>query len=315
MSGGSSGGSGAAVGAGLVPIALGSDTNGSIRMPASFCGVFGLKPTYGRLSRAGAFLFAGSFDHLGPLARTVNDLALSYDAMQGADPDDPAQSAREVERAEPSIDRGIAGLRLAVAGDYFAHGGAPEAHAAVETVAAALGARRRVDLPEAARARAAGFIITAVEGANLHAERIKARPQDFDPDTRDRFFAGLLLPGHWYVQAQRFRRWYRDQVAQIFEDVDAIIAPAAPCHAPVLGQKMMTLAGVEMPVRANLGIFTQPISFIGLPVVAAPLVKTAGATLPIAVQIIAAPWREDVCLRVATALERAGIVAAWPAPH
>ena len=311
MSGGSSGGSGAAVGAGMVPIALGSDTNGSIRMPASFCGVFGLKPTYGRLSRSGAFLFASSFDHLGPLARSTSDLALAYDAMQGADPNDPAQSRREVESAHGLIDRGIAGLRLAVADDYFAKGGEPVAHDAVAKVAKALGARRRVVLPEAARARAAAFVITAVEGANLHAARLKSRPQDFDPDTRDRFFAGMMIPGHWYAQAQRFRRWYRDRVAQLFEEVDVIIAPAAPCTAPALGQKTMTLAGVEMPVRANLGIFTQPISFIGLPVVAAPLAK-AGGPMPIAVQIIAAPWREDLVLRVSAALERAGVAAAWP---
>ena len=132
-------------------------------------------------------------------------------------------------------------------------------------------------------------------------------------ETRDRFFAGLMIPGHWYAQAQRFRRWYRDQVAQLFEEVDVIIAPAAPCTAPALGQKTMTLAGVEMAVRANLGIFTQPISFIGLPVVAAPLAKV-GEPMPIGVQIIAAPWREDLVLRVAAALERAGVAAAWPVP-
>jgi AtzE family amidohydrolase len=314
MSGGSSGGSGAAVGAALVPLALGSDTNGSIRMPASLCGVFGLKPTYGRLSRSGAFLFAASFDHLGPLARTTGDLALAYDAMQGADPDDPAQAPRETESANPLIDRGIAGLRLAVADGYFGHGGAPVAHEAVATVASALGIRKRVALPEAQRARAAAFVITAVEGANLHAARLKARPDDFDPDTRDRFFAGLMIPGHWYAQAQRFRRWYRDQVAKVFEEVDAIIAPCAPLTAPALGQKTMRLDGVELPVRANLGVFTQPISFIGLPVVAAPLAKANGADMPIAVQIVAAPWREDLCLRISAALERAGVVAAWPAP-
>jgi len=312
ISGGSSGGSGAAVAAGMVPIALGSDTNGSIRVPSSMCGVFGLKPTYGRLSRNGAFLFAASFDHLGPLALSTADLAAAYDAMQGVDASDPAQSAREMEPAGDALDDGIGGLRLAVADDYFARGAEPVAFEAVARVADALGIKRRITIPEAARARAAGFVITAVEGANLHAARLKARPDDFDPATRDRFFTGLMIPGHWYAQAQRFRRWYRDQVARLFDDVDVIIAPSAPCTAPALGQKMMTLAGVEMPVRANLGVFTQPISFIGLPVVAAPLPKAPG--MPIGVQIIAAPWREDLALCVSAALERAGVVASWPVP-
>src|SRR5580704_1608368 len=134
--GGSSGGSGAAVGGGLVPIALASDTNGSIRVPSSFCGTFGLKPSYGRLSRAGTRGFVTSLDHLGPLARTVGDLAASYDAMQGADPNDPAQAGRAVEPASPVLEQGAKGLRVAVAGGYFAGSGL--AAEAVATVARAL---------------------------------------------------------------------------------------------------------------------------------------------------------------------------------
>ncbi len=132
MSGGSSGGSGSAVGGGLVPLALGSDTNGSIRVPSSFCGLFGLKPTYGRLPRAGSFPFVGSLDHLGPLARTVADLALAYDAMQGFDPADPACVDRPVEPVGSEIGKGIAGVRIACADGYFRAGAAPEALAAVE---------------------------------------------------------------------------------------------------------------------------------------------------------------------------------------
>ena len=144
MTGGSSGGSGGAVGGGLVPIALGSDTNGSIRVPASFCGVFGLKPTYGRLSRAGSFPFVASLDHLGPLARSVADLALAYDAMQGPDPADPACADRAGRAGVRGCSRGAsAGLRIAVAGGYFRRGAAPEALAAVDAVAAALDARAR----------------------------------------------------------------------------------------------------------------------------------------------------------------------------
>jgi aspartyl-tRNA(Asn)/glutamyl-tRNA(Gln) amidotransferase subunit A len=311
MTGGSSGGSGAAVAAGEVPLALGSDTNGSIRVPSSLCGLFGLKPTYGRLSRAGSFPFVDAFDHLGPLARSAEDLALSFDAMQGWDPDDPVCTDRDSELTMPTLRDGIGGLRIAIAGDYFARGGEPECFEAVATVAKALGATKTVVLPDAAAARAAAYVITAMEGGQLHLSRLKARPQDFDPDTRERLMAGCLLPGSWYVKAQRFRRRYRAEVMKLFNDVDIILAPATPCSAPRLGQVMMTIGGVELPVRANLGLFTQPISFIGLPVVAVPTRKPGA--MPIGVQVIARPYNEAAALRVAAHLEKQGVCVSQPA--
>ena len=311
MTGGSSGGSGAAVAAGEVPLSLGSDTNGSIRVPSSLCGLFGLKPTYGRLSRAGSFPFVDAFDHLGPLARSAEDLALSFDAMQGWDPDDPVCTDRPVDPTLPRLVEGVGGLRIAIASDYFAKGGEPEAFEAVATVAKALGATTTVVLPQAAAARSAAYVITAIEGAQLHLPRLRTRPQDFDPDTRERFMAGALLPGAWYVKAQRFRRQYRANVLKLFDEVDVILAPATPCTAPRLGQTMMKIAGVELPVRANLGLFTQPISFIGLPVAVAPLQKPGG--LPIGVQLIARPYNEQAALRVAAYLEKQGVASAPPA--
>jgi aspartyl-tRNA(Asn)/glutamyl-tRNA(Gln) amidotransferase subunit A len=307
MTGGSSGGSGGAVAGGLVPLALGSDTNGSIRVPASLCGIFGLKPTYGRLSRARSFPFVGSLDHLGPFTRSVYDLALAYDAMQGFDPDDPVCVDRPVEPTALSIGQGRDGLTIAIAGGYFRKGAFPEALAAVERVASALGVTREIDIPEAARARSAAYVITATEGAALHLERLRTRPQDFDPAVRDRLIAGAMVPATLVNQAQKFRRWYRERVLDLFKDVDAVIAPSTPCTAPAIGQQTFMLDGVEMPVRANLGLYTQPISFIGLPVAAVPVPLTP---LPIGVQIVAAPWREDVVLRIAHELERAGVVAA-----
>jgi AtzE family amidohydrolase len=307
MSGGSSGGSGSAVAGGLVPIALGSDTNGSIRVPSSLCGLFGLKPTYGRLSRHGTFPFVSSFDHLGPLARSVTDLALSYDAMQGPDADDPCCAQLATEPVSGGLEEGVRGLRVAVAGGYFQHGASPEALAALQTVAAGLGADREVELPGAARARAAAYVITASEGAALHLERLRIRAADFDPAVRDRLIAGALIPANLVTQAQKFRRIYRQEVLRLFEKVDIILAPATPCSAPLLGQVMFDLDGKSVPVRANLGIYTQPISFIGLPVVAVPV---AQAGMPIGVQVIAAPWREDLALRAARALERDGVCVA-----
>jgi aspartyl-tRNA(Asn)/glutamyl-tRNA(Gln) amidotransferase subunit A len=305
---GSSGGSGAAVAGGLVPVALGSDTNGSIRVPSSFCGVFGLKPTYGRLSRAGAFPFVASLDHVGPLARSVGDLALSYDAMLGPDPADPAQADVPASPARPGLGNGVADLRIARLGGYFARLGDAAAFAAVETVARALKVERVVELAEAERARAAAYLITMVEGGALHLNRLKTRAADFDPDVRDRLIAGAMLPGAWAVQAQKFRRRFRQEALALFRDVDILIAPATPCRAPRLGQKTIVFDGKEMLVRPNMGLFTQPISFIGLPVVAAPL-WTDGEKLPIGVQIIAPPWREDLALRVARALERDGVAS------
>jgi AtzE family amidohydrolase len=311
MTGGSSGGSGSAVGGALVPLALGSDTNGSIRVPSSFCGIFGLKPTYGRLSRARSFPFVFSLDHLGPFARNVDDLALAYDAMQGADADDAACTNRPPEPVSPLLTQGIGDLRVAVAGGYFQNNVFPEAVEAVGRVAKALGASRTIEIPEAARARAAAYVITACEGASLHLDRLRRRPNDFDPAVRDRLIAGAMIPAPMVDRAQKFRRWYRSQVLELFKSVDVILAPATPCVAPKLGQATFVLGGVELPVRANVGILTQPISFIGLPVVAVPLPLEP---LPIGVQIIAAPWREDIALRVAYALERMGTAFA-PQPR
>ena len=306
MAGGSSSGSAAAVAGGLVPLTLGSDTNGSIRAPASLCGVFGLKPTYGRLSRARTFPFSASLDHVGPLARSVHDLALAYDAMQGQDADDPVCADRAVEPVASLLRRGADGLRIAVAGGYFKCKTAETVYA-VDCVAAALGANREIIIPQAERARSAAYIVTASEAGSLHLERLRARAQDFDPAVRDRLIAGAMLPASLIVKAQKFRRWYQREFLKLFAEVDAILAPATPCTAPLIGQKTFMFDGVEIPLRPNLGVYTQPISFIGVPVVTVPVPLSP---LPIGVQVIAAPWREDVALRIAHALEAQGAVAA-----
>jgi aspartyl-tRNA(Asn)/glutamyl-tRNA(Gln) amidotransferase subunit A len=309
MSGGSSGGSGSAVGGALVPLALGSDTNGSIRVPSSFCGIFGLKPTYGRLSRARSFPFVMSFDHLGPFARSAYDLALSYDVMQGPDADDAACVDRAAEPSVPQLEKGIDGLRIAVAGGYFKKSLFAEAQDAMDQVVKALRVTREVEVPEAARARAAAYVISTCEGASLHLERLRQRPNDFDPAVRDRLLAGAMIPAPYVDKAQKFRRWYHDKVVALFKDIDVLLAPATPCVAPKLGQTHFKLDGIEMPVRPNIGIYTQPISFIGLPVVAVPIPLDP---MPIGIQIIAAPWREDIALRVAHHLEKIGIAKAKP---
>ena len=233
---------------------------------------------------------------------------LGYDAMQGPDPADPVCAQRPAEPALPLIERGTDGLRVAIAGGYFRDGVPAEAHAAVAKVAAALGATREIELPQAARARAAAYVITAAEGA-APASRPAAPPcPDYDPAVRDRLIAGAMIPAAMVAEraeipplvsrprARAVRRGRRDPGAG-----DAVHGAAA---GP--GDLRRSMAS-SMPVRANLGLYTQPISFIGLPVVAVPVPLSP---LPIGVQIIAAPWREDIALRIAHALEAAGAVAA-----
>ena len=308
VAGGSSGGSAAAVAAGLVPLTLGSDTNGSIRVPAAFCGVFGLKPTYGRISRAGAFLFAPSFDHVGPIARSARDLALAFDLLHGPDPRDRVVSDRPRSPCLDAIEKGVDGLRIAVADGYFAQSGAPEVFEPVAKAARALGVSRTVTILDAEKARAAAYIITACEGANLHLDDLRSRPQDFDPLVIERFLSGALLPASWYLQAQRFRSVFRDKMRVLFETVDVILAPCTPCPAIRIGQPSIELDGAAVPSRPNIGVFTQPLSFIGLPIVSAPVCDDG--RLPLGVQVIGAPYNEAAVLRVAAQLEVMGIARA-----
>jgi 1-carboxybiuret hydrolase len=312
ISGGSSGGSAAAVAAGQVPLTLGSDTNGSIRVPSSLCGTFGLKPTFGRLPRTGSYPFVASLDHLGPFARSVADLALCYDLLQGPDSHDPSCAQRDIEPTLPLLAQGAAGIRVGVLGGWFRDKALLEATSAVDAVAQALGITRLVELPEVERARAAAFLITCGEGGALHLDDLRKRAHDFDPMTRDRFIANALVPAAWVMRAQRMRHWFARRVARAFETVDVLIAPATPCVAPTIGTEWLEIAGQRLPARASMGLLTQPISCIGLPVVTVPLwgLSTSAPHMPIGVQIIAAPWREELALRVAAELEQRGLTSA-----
>lgn len=305
VAGGSSGGSAAAVAAGMVSFALGTDTNGSIRVPASLCGVNGLKPTFGRLSRSGSHPFVPSLDHIGPLARTVDDLTRVYDAMQGHDPDDRAQADRPLERALTQLTRDDP-LRCAVLEGFFTTWCDNDARGALSQVAQALAAEHAMTLPQAELARSAAFVLTAAEGGNAYLPALRTAADKFEPNSRERLLAGAMTPSAWYTQAQRFRAWFRDETLALFKDVDLLLAPATPCSATQIGDATMRINGCDLPVKASMGMLTQPISFLGLPVVTVALKSERG--LPIGVQIIGAPWQEARCLQAAWRLEQAGLL-------
>jgi len=305
IAGGSSGGSAAAVAAGMVNFSLGTDTNGSIRVPASLCGVLGLKPTFGRLSRSGSQPFVASLDHIGPFARNVDDLARVYDALQGTDASDHFQSVRSVETVSDKLERD-GSLRCAVLGGFFDSWCDTDAKAAVAQVAQALEAPESISLPEAELARSAAFLLSAAEGGNHYLPALREHAERFELNSRERLLAGAMTPSAWYTQAQRFRAWFRDKTLPLFEHYDLLIAPATPCSATLIGQQTMHINGMDLPVKASMGMLTQPISFLGLPVVTVPLMTAKGC--PIGVQLIAAPWREDICLRAAHRLEIQGML-------
>ena len=297
LAGGSSGGSAAAVGAGIVPLALGSDTNGSIRVPSANCGIFGMRTTFGAVSLRGAYPFAQSLDTAGPMARTAHDLALAFGPLfPGAI--DPLPGSP---------------LRVARLGGYFDDGCVPAVRAAVDRVARALAVEGPpLVLAEARQAREAAFIITAAEGGELHAGRLGGRYDDYDPKTRDRLLAGAVMPAQWYVRARRFGSVFRSVVRKLFEQYDVLLAPTIPYPATEIGGTTIVIDGVATETRQNVGMFTQPITLAGVPVVTVPVVDPGA--MPVGVQLIGRPNEDAMLIDVAMQLESAGIVGAGALP-
>lgn len=285
LAGGSSGGSAAVVAAGLVPLALGSDTNGSVRVPASLCGLYGLRPARGDLPVGGTYPFAESFDEIGPFAADLGDLALVWDVLRGG-----------------AVVPSAAAPRIARLGGRFRENADPAQLAAIDAIApdAPL-----LDLPDVPRARSAAFVITAYEGGHLHREALKADPFGYDPAVRDRLIAGALLPDALYEQALAFRAEYVARIEALLADFDVLLAPSAPCVAPLIADPTILIDGEPVPARANLGIHTQSITFTGLPVLAVPL-KRLGA-LPLGLQLIGKRGGEGALLRLAGELEERGV--------
>ena len=298
--GGSSGGSAAAVAAGILPVTLGGDGLGSIRLPASLCGVYGLRPTRGTVSAEGLLGDGGTIGTVGPLARSARDIALCLDTLCDGGP-----AGR---RAVDTLDAGIDDLRLARVGGYFAEGLDADAAEAVALAAAALRITVCVDFPEPARARAAAMLVHTSESAVGKLDALRTNLEAFDPLTRERFLAHALLPAQWYLHAQRFRRWHTAEVLRLLERVDVLLLPATPCVAPPLGSRTIRIGGRDLPTGPTLGWFAQPLAGTDCPALTVPVLRPG--KLPIGMQLFAAPHREDLLLRVARRLEELGVAGA-----
>jgi len=317
VAGGSSSGSGAAVAARLAFGALGSDTGGSIRLPAACCGIVGVKPTYGLVSRAGVMPLSWSLDHLGPMTRTVRDGALLLEIIAGADPHDATSSPRPVGALAAALDRSPAGLRVGLPENYYFDGVLPEVRAAVEEAArtlASLGAGvRTLRLPDPAPLVDVAGILARAESAAIHARVARERPHELGAAVRSRLEVGFHISAHDYLQAGRLRaRLTREFIAEVFEEVDAVLAPTIPEPAPALAA---VVAGSVDEIVRRMGRFsrlTRPFNVLGLPVVALPCGFSADGR-PLGLQIVGRPFDEATVLRLAHAVEQAGDWARPPA--
>ena len=307
MPGGSSSGSGVAVAAGLAPAALGSDTGGSIRIPASLCGITGLKPTYGRVSRAGVLPLAWSMDHVGPMTRTAADAALLLRVLAGYDPADASTSVLPVPDYLAGLTGDVKGLRVGVLRSFFLESSTPEVRAAVERAAAVLkdvGALvDDVALPGVAHVAAAAYAVVGAEALAYHGGWLKARPADYDPEVRRRLQLGAFITGAHYVRGQQVRALVRAEVDVALARHDVLLAPATPLTAPRLDERQTTLGDGPSDVRSALIRLTRPFNFSGHPACAVPCGFSTDR-LPIGMQIVGRPFDEATVLRVADAYQR-----------
>ncbi len=303
---GSSSGSASAVATGLVAGALGSDTGGSIRMPAAVCGIVGLKPTYGRISRHGVLDLSWSCDHVGPMTRTVADCALMMNALAGYDRLDPASSREPAPDFTAGLGNGLNGMTIGVPKHYFFDDVDPQVEGAVREAIALLernGARvAEVPMPWASTGRAINMRVVMPEAVAVHEKWIQERPQDYSPEVRARIMADLATPAIDYVRAQRARRWFSEQVAGAMRGVDLLITPTVPTQTP-------TILACTPPPGANegrdgqrLAIFTGVFNTTGQPSMSVPCGFTKDG-MPIGMMVTGKPFDEVNVLRVGDAYQ------------
>ena len=305
--GGSSGGSGAAVAAEMVPMAMGTDTGGSIRIPAAFCGTVGLKPTFGRVSKFGCMPLGLSLDHMGPLTMTVRDAAVTMDAIAGHDPRDPNSSARPVESYVPSDNPSLVGVRIGLPVNFYFDSLDGEVRRSVQNaraMAESLGATViEVRVPDIAALNTISRVILMSE-ASAVLERYMGDRAKFGPDVLALLDQGRLLPATDYVNAQRARHMMQAEFRQLFESIDCLFTPASPMPAPLIDQKTVMIDGVEEDVRLATTRFVRGINALGLPALSLPCGRSSTG-LPLALQVVGRGFAEKLLLQVAAALETA----------
>jgi aspartyl-tRNA(Asn)/glutamyl-tRNA(Gln) amidotransferase subunit A len=307
--GGSSSGSGAGVAAGFFAGAIGSDTGGSIRLPGACCGVVGLKPTYGRVSRAGAMPLSWSMDHLGPLAWTARDAALMLAVMAGRDPADATTSRRAVPDYAAGIGSGIAGVRIGLPENYFFQGVEEETATGVRRAARLLedlGARvAELRIPDPRDITDVAMLITRAEASALHARVFRERPQDLQPVVRARLEVGFGISAYDYLQALRLRaKLTRAFIREVFTEVDVLLTPVIPEPPPA--HAALKAATVD-EFNARAGLFsrlTRPFNGYGLPALSVPC-GFGGTGLPLAFQVVGRPFDEGLLLRLGHAYQEA----------
>jgi aspartyl-tRNA(Asn)/glutamyl-tRNA(Gln) amidotransferase subunit A len=308
ITGGSSSGSGSAVAARLTFAALGSDTGGSIRMPAHFCGVTGLKTTYGRISRAGAMPLSQSLDTVGPLARTVEDCALLLGLMAGTDPEDPTAVDAPVPDYVAATKGSIKGMKIGVPTAFYVDDLDADVARSLDDTIAVLkreGASIvQVELPDQRQLTAACQLVLAAEASAFHKRWLIERPQDYGPQVSMRLQNGLAIPGVSYIEALRWRGPALAAHVAATAGVDAVIAPVAPVAAPTIAESDIGNSPDAESVIQRLTRFTRPINYLGLPSLAVPSGFTAKG-LPVAMQLIGRSFDEATLLKIGAAFQRA----------
>ncbi|HSB69575.1 MAG TPA: amidase [Candidatus Methylomirabilis sp.] len=306
MPGGSSSGSGVAVAVGLCAGALGTDTGGSVRIPASLCGIVGLKPTYGRVSRAGVIPLAWSLDHIGPMARSVADAALLLQVLAGRDPADPSTAEVPVPDYRVAMRADLRGLRLGLLRDLFFEKLDAEVRAAVEAAGRALeglgASAEEVRLPRIQHAGPATFAIIASEAMAYHEPYLKTRAGEYGPDVRARLTTGQFILASQYLKAQRARQVIRADVDALLTRLDALLLPTTSIPAPDIDAPAVTVDGLTDDPRAWLTRCTRPINLTGHPALSVPCGLTAGG-LPIGLQLVGRHFEEATLLRIGAAFE------------
>ena len=308
LTGGSSGGGAAGVAAGLCMAALGTDTGGSVRIPASLCGVAAIKPTYGRVSRHGVFPLSWTLDTPGPIARSVRDVAIVLGVIAGHDPSDETSANRPSEDFERLLGQDVRGLRIGIPRQYFFDHVDSEVESAVRDAArslADLGASvEEVSIPAFEIAGGIFGPILLAEAATIHLEDLRKRPADFDPDVRTRLEMGALTPAVVYLQAQRARARYDRELAEAMRSVDILLTPTTPVTAPRIDEKTVTIGDYSELTLVSLPRLTRPFNVCGLPTASVPC-GFSGRGLPIGLQLTGRAFEDATVLQVAHAYEQA----------